>query len=282
MILTTYQEAGKFLATAQAALEAHEAANSLMLGRCLSLAAFPERVKRPPYLATVTDETGLILAALMTPPQKLLLAGGQPDPGRGVTLVAQDLLAQGWPVAGVTGQTDLAGEFAATWTALAGGHYEPGMQLCLYELVEVSPPLAVPGHLRVAASADLELVVNWLAAFDQETEPGGGAPHEVQEIATQKINAGDIYLWEDGQPVSIAGKSRPTAHTISINLVYTPPAFRKRGYASALVAATSQLMLDTGYGSCVLFTDLANPTSNHIYQSIGYRPVCDFNDYFFA
>jgi len=61
--------------------------------------------------------------------------------------------------------------------------------------------------------------------------------------------------------------------------VYTPPEFRGRGYASALVAALSQAMLDAGYHFCTLFTDLANPTSNHIYQAIGYQPVCDTDEY---
>jgi predicted GNAT family acetyltransferase len=62
---------------------------------------------------------------------------------------------------------------------------------------------------------------------------------------------------------------------VRIGPVYTPPEARNRGYASALVAAISQAQLDAGRRFCFLFTDLANPTANHIYQAIGYEPVRD-------
>jgi len=55
----------------------------------------------------------------------------------------------------------------------------------------------------------------------------------------------------------------------------------RQGYASALVARLSQHLLDLGYQFINLFTDLQNPTSNAIYQKIGYRPVCDFRMYKF-
>ena len=64
--------------------------------------------------------------------------------------------------------------------------------------------------------------------------------------------------------------------------MYTPPEQRGHGYASAATAALSQLLLERGRRFCFLFTDLANPTSNHIYQTIGYQPVCDVDIYHFA
>jgi predicted GNAT family acetyltransferase len=76
----------------------------------------------------------------------------------------------------------------------------------------------------------------------------------------------------------MAGNPRKTKNTISIGPVYTPPEFRKKGYASALVARLSQKNLDAGYQKCVLLTDLKNPTSNKIYQEIGYKSVCDVNN----
>ncbi len=67
-----------------------------------------------------------------------------------------------------------------------------------------------------------------------------------------------------------------------IGPVYTPPEQRGHGYASALVAGVSQWLLDAGNQFCFLFTDLRNPTSNHIYQVIGYQPVGDFTEYSFS
>ena len=79
----------------------------------------------------------------------------------------------------------------------------------------------------------------------------------------------------------MAMKTRPTRRGISVSFVYTPPEFRRRGYATACVAELSRLLLESGRQFCSLFTDLANPTSNHIYQQIGYRPVADFDQYSF-
>lgn len=79
----------------------------------------------------------------------------------------------------------------------------------------------------------------------------------------------------------MAAVARPTLHGITVNLVYTPPEQRGRGFASNCVAALSQRMLDGGYQFCTLFTNLANPTSNDIYQQIGYRSIADFNEYRF-
>jgi predicted GNAT family acetyltransferase len=91
-----------------------------------------------------------------------------------------------------------------------------------------------------------------------------------------------LYVWDDNRIVSYAGFGGPTPHGIRIGPVYTPPEYRQHGYASACVAGMSQLILKAGRQFCFLFTDLRNPTSNHIYQVIGYQPVCDFTEYVFA
>ena len=83
-------------------------------------------------------------------------------------------------------------------------------------------------------------------------------------------------MWEDvGQPVSLAGVGRPTAHSMSVGPVFTPVEFRGNGYATSLVAQVSQEILDSGKTMATLYTDLSNPTSNAIYQRIGYRRVGD-------
>lgn len=91
-----------------------------------------------------------------------------------------------------------------------------------------------------------------------------------------------MYVWDvAGMVVAMAGHSGPTPHGMRVGPVYTPQDLRGRGYASALVAALSQMLLDGGRQFCFLFTDLANPTSNHIYQTIGYEPVTDVDNYRF-
>jgi len=89
-----------------------------------------------------------------------------------------------------------------------------------------------------------------------------------------------LYLWElDGTPRAIAGHSGPTPCGMRIGPVYTPPDQRRHGYASAFVAALSQQLLEGRCEFCFLFADRLNPTSNHIYQAIGYEAACDIDQY---
>jgi len=90
-----------------------------------------------------------------------------------------------------------------------------------------------------------------------------------------------LFVWDDGGPVSLVGTSPPVAGVVRVSLVYTPPAARGRGYASALVAAVSRRAMAAGAPQCMLYADGANPTANRVYQAVGYRRVTDARDYAF-
>ncbi len=123
----------------------------------------------------------------------------------------------------------------------------------------------------------------WLYQFHREATTGDHSTlEELRYEAQLKIQDRHFFLWDDGEPVALAGKTRPTPNGCCIGPVYTPLEFRRKGYATALTAALSQLLLDEGKQFTALFTDLANPTSNSIYQKIGYRPVCDLDEYRFG
>jgi predicted GNAT family acetyltransferase len=283
MRLTTYADAAAFLQVAQRVLEAEEAANSLLLGVCLRMRDLPEYVDAPPYLATVHNGADLVLAAMITPPHNLVLAGKRPAHPEAQALIVADLIARAWQPPGVLAPVAAAQSFAEVWQQRTGQNVTLQVRERLFELHTVNHPPYPAGVLRLAVEADLELVAHWLAAFGHEAL--GEAPdvsEQTRKAAERAIRNGNYYFWDNGGPVSLMGKGRPTAHCISIGPVYTPPELRSRGYASAGVAALSQALLTEGYGSCVLFTDLANPTSNSIYQKIGYRPITDFYLYRFS
>ncbi len=282
LTLTRHLTASTFLEFTRDALLRHEAANNLMLGIALRLDRHPERIERQPYLATIGDGRGLAAAGLMTPPYKLVVFGERGADPAAWQLMAQDLLAEPWPVPGVLGPSEVAAAFAWAWSQATGHGWRPGMSERVYELRRVIPPPPPGGSLRLATDADLDLVIAWMLDFIRDTgvqDP----PDQVPQMARIKIVDRLLFLWEvDGAAVSMAGATRPGVHSISIGPVYTPPEQRRKGYAAACVAALSQRLLDSGFEFCTLFTDLANPTSNSIYQQIGYRPVCDFNEYLFA
>jgi hypothetical protein len=135
------------------------------------------------------------------------------------------------------------------------------------------------GALRIAQTADLPIVGPWAAAFFDEAHLDD--PTDPHEVARERVDRGNVFLWDDGRPVSMAAWASRTQHGVRINFVYTPPEHRRHGYASACVAALTQHLLDEGQAFCCLYTDMANATSNKIYQKIGYHLICDMSDFHF-
>jgi predicted GNAT family acetyltransferase len=136
------------------------------------------------------------------------------------------------------------------------------------------PDPAPPGRARVATAADSGLLLDWLEAFHREADDHGGS--DMQRTVADRLSYGGLTLWETGgAPVSLAGATRAVAGQARIGPVYTPPERRGRGFGGAVTAAVSRAAKDAGVAEVLLYTDLANPTSNALYQRLGYRPVSD-------
>ncbi|HZD86636.1 MAG TPA: GNAT family N-acetyltransferase, partial [Gaiellaceae bacterium] len=170
------------------------------------------------------------------------------------------------------------------WSAFSGAAARTTMRQGIYELERVEEPPQPPGGVRVADERDRGLVVRWFEAFADEVvhEDAPGRDQAARAVDRRySVATSGFLLWEDGGAVvSLAGWGGPTPNGIRIGPVYTPPELRGRGYATALTAELSQQLLDGrllagGRRFCFLYTDLANPTSNAIYERIGYRRVCE-------
>jgi uncharacterized protein len=271
-----HTDAAVFAAVARPLLSHAEAENNLPLGICAWLETGV--AGDPPYLVTVEDAGRVVGVALMTPPRKLILPAAPPE---SIAAVCGHLVQSKVPVPGVIARADVADAFAAMWRSHTGDDAHVELNLRIYQLTAVVPPRAVTGRFRQAGADDLTTVEPWARAFVTET----GVDDDAATIAAMVragVQSGRLYLWDDGQPVTMAMWAGPTPNGVRVSLVYTPPAFRGRGYASACVAALSEMLLASGRRFCFLFTDLANPVSNSIYARIGYRPVCDFREYRFS
>lgn len=284
MTLTVFPRAEDFLAAAGAFLAEREAENNLILGLAATLAERPDRYgDQPPYLAVVAGDGGDVkVAALRTPPYNLVLS--VTDELSALEPVAADLRARGEALPGVLARSDVAEGFATRWERATGTAARLNTAERIYQLEKVTPPAAMPGRLVRAETSHRDLLVEWLDAFAAEAQDiHDRARAERQVDFGLAGGAAALWLWcgADGRPVSVAGSGGPTPTGIRIGPVYTPPPLRRRGYAGALVAGLSQHHLDTGRARCFLFTNLANPTSNSIYQAIGYRPVCDVSEIVF-
>jgi predicted GNAT family acetyltransferase len=136
----------------------------------------------------------------------------------------------------------------------------------------------IPGELVVATPEHTDLVTEWINEFSREA---GVNEVRARYIAESRIAEKMLFLWQDGEPVSLAGWSARSPNGMRIGPVYTPPQHRGHGYGSAVTAGASQKAFDSGIRFCFLYTDLSNAISNSIYRRIGYRPVCDVIDWTF-
>jgi predicted GNAT family acetyltransferase len=267
-----------FLAAAGAFLGEREAAHNLIFGICSSLAADASMSAGPPYFATIHDADRVVAATLRTPPWNLVLS--EVDDLSALDAIVDDL-ASG-PAAselpGVVGPDDMVEVFAHRWTARTGRPGRVALKERIFQLTTVRPPRPVPGHMRVATQGDRDLLIRWLIDFEADAlaeSPSPGDPATSVDRWLSGAGGRIDYLWEDGEERSWCGVGGLTPHGIRVGPVFTPRAWRGKGYASALVAEASQAQLDAGRQFCFLYTDLANPTSNHIYAEIGYEPVRD-------
>lgn len=250
----------------------HEAINNLafrIVGRFSDGAvAVPPDVYLAAAFSSALPDAELLGVALRTPPFNLAMA--YPG-GAAVAALVADAMAFA-PLSGIIGEVADAQLGAAVWVAATGGTFTPIVDLRVHELTRVE---VVPGEgtLRAAVESDRERIAQWEQAFYAEALPGD-APRR-----SGPLTLDGFFLWEEeGVSVSMARGVSAGPHTAVITAVYTPPVYRRRGYATSAVAALSGRLLERGYGSCVLFTDLANPTSNAIYRLIGYRPAGDFSN----
>ncbi|MFF4580705.1 GNAT family N-acetyltransferase [Streptomyces sp. NPDC001373] len=206
---------------------------------------------------------------LHTPPRPLLLGVLPAEAVRalGGALSSEPLLAR---VRSLTVRRTDAETLAQAWATPT----RVGEELRLYRLGTLTAPDPAPaGRARHATEADLPLLTRWCAEFNREC----GIPGVPSEASLRdRISYGGFLVWErDGRPVSLAGFFRPIGSASRIGPVYTPPAERRRGYAAGVTHAVSGAAYGAGASEVLLFTDLANPTSNGVYRRLGFTPVED-------
>jgi predicted GNAT family acetyltransferase len=275
-----FADAGQFLERVQPFLLRCEAEHCLILGLLDGLRAGEQWGSDPPLMA-VAEEGGEVKAVvLMTPPHSLILSWTADDSA--LDAIAHDLHARSVAIPGVNSSAEIARRFALKWSELSGRTFRAQVAQRIYQLSRVTKQMRAAGRLREPTQSDEPLMRKWRAAFSIDAEHMD-AEEAVKQAASPMPKSRHLMLWEvEGAAVSMAGYAGPTPNGIRVAWVYTPPENRGKGFAGACVAALSQKLLDDGRKFCFLYTDLANPVSNHVYQKIGYEPVTDATVYSFS
>jgi GNAT superfamily N-acetyltransferase len=215
----------------------------------------------------VEDDEEVVATAQHTPPHGAYLSVGPAEAMRAVAGTLWELRAG---LSGVAGLDPSPQEFATEWSRLGGAQATLAMGQGLYVADAVSIPSGIPGRLRLATAFDAPLLRGWTDQFWAEA---GARSSEDDEVGP-RIAAGLLFVWEvNGAVLSMAAITVAQGGVSRVGLVYTPAEHRNRGFASVCVASLTARELTTPGRSCMLYTDLANPTSNSIYQAIGYRRV---------
>jgi uncharacterized protein len=262
-----HASAAELLAVAEPWLLRTEAENNVILG--VARRYRDAGIGGDRYWASLHRGDEVVGCAMRTPPNPLAIT--EIPPGAIEPLIA-DLHQVYGALPGINGPAQAAERFALLWCATTGTASRLKIRLRAHALTKVNgPDRGVAGRLRRADVSEQLLIREWVARFLEETDIF--EPRSTNEVADRMLVAGQLFVWDDAGPKCLVGSTRDTPNGGCVNSVYTPEVYRRRGYATAAVAALSRQLLAAGKTFCCLYTDVSNPTSNAIYRRIGYVPL---------
>jgi uncharacterized protein len=213
------------------------------------------------------DIVGVVIQSPLTFPATLT------PMDRPVAAAMADAIAEaGVALPGVSGEAATAATFAGQWSERTKSAAIPFQGNRLYELSETAEIPNVEGKLRLADPQERSLMILWTGAFQHEI---GEPANDIELRVDRGLVDGQLWVWDRcEEAVSMAIGRGPVQGVVRLSGVYTPAEKRRHGYAAACVHALSKKLRDAGH-RCILYTDLANPTSNSVYRRIGYRALTE-------
>jgi uncharacterized protein len=263
-----------FLAATRPHLAASPARHNLILSLAHARIVHPV----PGRYAWAHDRGGVVAVAFQSPLTFPLVLG--PGSRVAVHALVRALACVAPDAPGVTGEAPSASVFAGEWAAATRARVAPREGLRLFRATRVRAPRGVPGRLRRATAADLATVTDWVGRFQDdigEPAPEAHVRYEAERLVAER----ELWCWDDDGLVAITSATPVHEGVARVRHVYTPPERRRRGYAAACAAGVTDACLAGGAASCVLFTQLTNPTSNTVYARLGYRPIAEILAYRF-
>lgn len=270
-----FTDVHEFAKIAEPVLKANEDVYSLFFGVLQGIKA---GLYEDPLMAVVQSEGEPMALLQMTPPHPLnMIMLDEMQVDRTMDCIVAHLITSNLVIPSVISIKAWANGFAEKWGNETGMNWNIQMDQGLYRLDEVNNELqSSPGSWRYANENDCPLIEKWYLLFEKDTGLPTTAVDEVKKRVASFVDRREVFLWvDDGKVVSMMKKARPTQHGVTVSFVFTPEEERKKGYARTMVAAATKELLKE-YDFCVLYTDLLNPTSNKIYQEIGYKRIADF------
>lgn len=270
-----HANAREFLTRAEPWLASAQIEHAVVIGNAQHASANDSLYEKPMYWATIEDDSRIVGYAFRTPPYRL---GVSALPDSAIAALVVDVDALYASLSGVSGAEPAASVFAAAWTKKHGGswHVQSGQRLFALRALE-APGSNPSGALRPAGAGDVALAHDWGAAHARDS---GIAPLDGR-VCASLIRDRKLYFWDDGRPRCMLGILRQAPNAAAISILYTPAGLRKRGYATAAVAALSRQWLDRGAKPFVT-ADPKNAAVNALCRGLGFEQFQDEVDIDFA
>jgi uncharacterized protein len=285
MHLIELSDAASFLTRSSELLLQSEAQNNLLLSSALTLAR--SSVTRSIKLSffTVEENRKTVCAALNSSERRLLLSTADVAAAQ---FMGREMAARNVAFRGLLGPAETAAAFCEGYRSAAGVEsrsLQPKLpqNVLKLETSRAASPVATQssGLTRLAKEKDLKMLMKWTRQFVSECGMDE-SERESEEILRRYIEGRQLFIWEDAKPVAMAGYSGVTPNGVRVNMVYTDPAHRSRGYAGSLVNVLSKRLLADGHRSCFLYVESENIAANRVYQRLGYKNAGQFIEYKFA
>ncbi|MBC6972838.1 GNAT family N-acetyltransferase [Bacillus sp. Xin] len=265
--LQVYEDISHFKKDFVPILEMNEQENNLILGVLHS-------VESPQFMAAAKQNENIVIILLQTEKKQMIVAKSEASK-KDIKEIAKQLVKVYPNIPGLIGEKRVVTQLAEEIAQIEQKKFFIRMNQGIYELKKVKKKWDNHGVFRQIDNGELPLIEKWVYQFCEDVYLPTTA-EDAKQTAYALVSTKRLFGLEvDGELVSVAAITRPTKSNITVNFVYTPKEARKKGYASNCVAALSQYMLDQGYKTTTLYTDLANPTSNKIYQEVGYEFIME-------
>lgn len=272
MKVSLLESASEFLVQTQA-LRAADPFRTNIVGSVASSVADGSRTYEKCFWWIITGEDGKVIgAAMRTAPHGMVFT---PMPKEALRELAQLVSQCDMDLPEIGGPSEVVSEFLAayrdTGTIQSKRLIEESGHELLYTLTDLSVP-SVPGQMEIASRDDYKKIYAWYVEFVNEA----GLPmRNLEESIEAGLSRGSLRFWRVANKfVSMAGHAplvvTPSGTVGRIGPVYTPLMHRRHGYAGVLTATLSQELVNQG-ARVMLFTDAKNPTSNSVYQKIGFE-----------
>ncbi|WP_173918483.1 GNAT family N-acetyltransferase [Halobacillus sp. Marseille-Q1614] len=273
MNIAQFKDIHQFKINTHPLLLEKESENNLPLGILGELSNNPSRYHHQETLLTVEENSQPHYLTMRTPPHLWILPSVSGVSREAIKVLADYLYKNGQDVPGVLGAAHIVNWFVEEWTKRTGRRAELHMKQAIYELEQVNKEKKGDGKLAVAKSSDLNWISEWFEQFYKEAQELSQVPY-AKQTAKRLLDAQKVYVYQvNGKNVSMVCHSRSTINGATINGVFTPDQYKRKGYATSAVTQLSEKLLKEDKKFCSLYTDLSNPTSNSIYTKIGYKQV---------